>query len=324
MEIEITKKELELLMDLSRSITAVPSEDPLLFREQSEESSLFLPDRIWRLLYPFSKNGSDTGFLLIKTGINDDKTIVPRTPDNNHSYIGEKTTLAKINGMFLYAIAEMVAYEAEGNGKLFQDIIPIQIMEHLQISISSRIELELHTEQAFSKVRPDILSLACLRGDKEAITYILPVRILLQYLSSKEIALLREPLWKIDVDLSFKEYGKEFIEGEIRGPIPILYGSIEDPFLTFDQDLIFGMTEESEKIIYKIIDLYYEHRISYNLQEGDLLWIDNRRAVHGRSPFSARYDGYDRFLVRSFAVYDYEKIKYACPVQEYLVSAIYS
>lgn len=34
------------------------------------------------------------------------------------------------------------------------------------------------------------------------------------------------------------------------------------------------------------------------LQPGDCCFIDNYRAVHGRKPFTANYDGYDRWLKR--------------------------
>jgi alpha-ketoglutarate-dependent taurine dioxygenase len=37
---------------------------------------------------------------------------------------------------------------------------------------------------------------------------------------------------------------------------------------------------------------------------GDLLCIDNRRTVHGRTSFTPRYDGFDRWLQRSFVVRD--------------------
>jgi L-asparagine oxygenase len=38
------------------------------------------------------------------------------------------------------------------------------------------------------------------------------------------------------------------------------------------------------------------------LQSGDILVIDNRRAVHGRTPFNPRYDGTDRWLKRALVV----------------------
>ena len=40
------------------------------------------------------------------------------------------------------------------------------------------------------------------------------------------------------------------------------------------------------------------------LEAGDLLVVDNAVAVHGRSPFTARFDGTDRWLQRTFVVSD--------------------
>ena len=160
-------------------------------------------------------------------------------------------------------------------------------------------------------MRPDILSLACLRGDEKAYTYILPVGRILENCSSREIQMLREPLWMIGVDLSFKLHGQSFIDGDVRGPIAILSGPEHDPELIFDQDLMKGITSEAENLVKKIVEIYYHHRIAHCLQPGEIIFVDNRRAVHGRSSFSPKYDGYDRFLVRCFATLDYEKSAHA-------------
>jgi L-asparagine oxygenase len=47
-----------------------------------------------------------------------------------------------------------------------------------------------------------------------------------------------------------------------------------------------------------------EIKTSVVLEPGDLLVVDNNVAVHGRSPFTPRFDGYDRWLQRSFVVTD--------------------
>jgi L-asparagine oxygenase len=190
-----------------------------------------------------------------------------------------------------------------------------------QTSIGSNVELEIHTEQAFSKLRPDILSLACIRGDINAITHILPVHRIIASLNTK---ILREPLWKTGVDLSFKLNGNDFLEGDVRGPLPIIHGSESDPLLTFDQDLMTGETQDAQEMIKRIVDIYYEQRISRNLVSGDIILIDNRRAVHGRSPFFPRYDDNDRFLIRCFGTMDYPSTRRARPGNGRVISAIYS
>ena len=318
---EISKKDLEILSNaISETITVLPSEEPEIFCSQIKQ--IQIPEPIQERLTNFARNGSESGFILFQNIL---EPNLPRTPPGNHYHVGETTILSKIQGVMMSKMCEMIAYEAEGYGKLYQDILPIYSMASVQTSVGSNTELEIHTEQAFSQLRPDIISLACLRGDINAFTYILPVNRIIKNITKKEMELLYQPLWKMGVDISFKLHGKEFIEGDIRGPFAILNGSRDDPQLIFDQDLMFGMTEESQKLIAKIVAIYYQHRITHNLKPGEIIFIDNRRAVHGRSSFSPNYDGYDRFLIRCFGTFDYEKSREARSSSEpRMIQAIYS
>lgn len=331
--ITLNLSEIETLISIANQFTFSPSENPDLFCKEAKTLSLQVPDRIRKSLLSFVlETDSNEGFLLIQNIPIDDSQI-PNTPHGNMYKVGETTILARIQAILLNVVGEMIAYEAEGYGRLFQDVVPMKDMSMVQTSLGSRTELEIHTEQAFSKLRPDILSLACLRGDPEARTYILPVEYILENLSTDEIECLREPLWKTRVDMSFKLNGHEFIEGDIRGPLSILncssnntdsYSSLKKPIITFDQDLMTGITPESQQMIHKIVDIYYKHRIAHILKPGEIAWIDNRYAVHGRSAFSPKYDGYDRFLIRAFATLDYSKSEYARPDGNRMVYAVYS
>lgn len=371
--IEIEAIELETIVNLARMLCISPSEYPDLFCKEAKRLSEYLPPRVKEQLLDFVKSGSPTGFLLLTGILNTDDSLGPTPPTNTHK-IGEGTILAKIQAILTHVIGEMIAYEAEGYGRLFQDVIPDKSMAIHQTSISSDFELEIHTEQAFSKLRPDFLSLACLRGDLDAITYILPVQYILEHLSEGEILLLQQPLWYTGIDLSFtplnisngtpsgrhsrdlratlpinelkgnppaedcpisnlhrcKRFGGEFIDGDVRGPMPILCPESESEsgiHLVFDQDLMWGVDETADELIAKIVDIYYQYRISHNLCPGEIIFVDNRFAVHGRSPFFPKYDGKDRFLIRCFATLHYERYEVALTTRglgERTVAAIYS
>ena len=318
-----TPTDIKELTYLAIQITANPADEPELFCTQSTALSKMISSHIYDVLLQFTAVGTDTGFLLFKN-FPIDKYSIPKTPDNNTFHIGGTTLLARVQSILLSAISELISYEAECNGCLFQDVVPIQSMEKQQTSLSSDIELEIHTEQAFSQLRPDILSLACLRGDPNAHTYLLPVHTILDNVSIHERSILNMPLWKTGVDLSFKMHGSGFIDGDVRGPLSILYGKENDPFLIFDQDLMSGITNRATTMIKDICNIYYNNRISYCLQPGDIILIDNRRAVHGRSSYSPKYDGNDRFLIRCFSTLDYAKSEYARSGGGRMVSAIYS
>ena len=319
MKIDLTNEEMKILNTLAKKLNLSPSH-PLFF---GEIKSLVkeIPETIYNTFINFKKYGSNTGCLLLHITTNDD---IPSTPDSNKYKLGETTELSKMQAILMSIMGEMISYEAEGYGNLFQDIVPIKSMSNKQTSTGSNYELEIHTEQAFSPLRPDILSLSCLRGDPNAFTYILNLDMIINHLSEYEISLLKQPLWKIGVDLSFKMNDIEFINGNIRGPFPIIQCTEDDPILVFDQDLMFGITEESQSLIGKIVNLYYAYRNSYNLIPGDIMFIDNNRAVHGRSSFSPKFDGFDRFLIRSFLVFDYERVKHACIKKKNMISTIFS
>ena len=342
---ELTHEDIQILLQLASELNENSTDNPELFCNKAKILSQKLPLHIKNILTRFSTFGSPSGFLLIKTIPIEN---LPPTPDNNNQKIGEQTMLARIQAILISFFSELIAYEAEGYGRLFQDVVPTQSMSKNQTSLGSNTELEIHTEQAFSKLRPDFLSLACLRGDKQALTYILPVQTIMQNILEEEKLLLREPLWNTGVDLSFKLHGNEFIEGDIRGPLSILHlctfktptswavmsergdadcafkmrNGVNDLQLVFDQDLMSGTCEKSTAMIQKIIDIYYKHRLNHNLCPGDIIIVDNRHAVHGRSPFFPKFDGNDRFLIRCFSTLEYDKSSYARVGR--MVKAIYS
>ena len=319
--IELTQNDVTLLLKLARELTENPSENPDLFCKKAKQLSTLIPKHIKDELMHFSINGSQTGYFLLK---NLPVENAPQTPSGNQFKVGEKTLLARMQAILISVFSEMIAYEAESYGRLFQDVVPIKSMSTVQTSLGSNTELEIHTEQAFSKLRPDFLSLSCLRGDSNASTYILPVGKIMDNITNDEMDLLRRPLWKTGVDLSFKLNGHEFIEGDIRGPLPILSGPVDDPRITFDQDLMTGICEESKKMVKRIVDIYYKHRNSHNLRPGEMIIIDNRRALHGRSPFYPLFDGLDRFLIRCFSTLDYIRSAYARINGTRTIAAIYS
>lgn len=242
------------------------------------------------------------GFVLHKGFPVDDLT--EPTPETNKHNLGATKKLAQVQAGL---VGNLVSYEAEANGSLFQDIVPSRYMADTQSSLGSCVELEIHTEQAFSNLRPDIISLACLRGDPEAYTHLLPVERVVENMSQEELELLQKPLWKIGVDLSFRSS----VDDTVRGPIPILYKEADAWRFVFDQDLMIGTTPEATELVHKIVDVYYRHRTSICLAPGDILVVDNNRVVHGRSAFKPKFDGYDRFLIRCFGMLDMAKSEHA-------------
>ena len=174
---------------------------------------------------------------------------LPQTPMNNTFHIGETTMLARIQTIINNYIGEMVSYECEGDGYLYQDMVPNKSLSNSQTSLGSKVELELHTEQAFSELRPDYLCLSCIRGNKHAKTYYLDVKTIIELISEEELNMLKDKLWKIGVDLSFTMNG---CNDKIRGPLSILTSNNDDIQLVFDQDLMIGLNKKDIWVYYVI------------------------------------------------------------------------
>lgn len=219
---------------------------------------------------------------------------VPETPTTNDCNVGATTEMCRHQEEIVKKFAPLVAYKEECNGAMFQDIVPVKSLAKLQTSTSSDQPLEIHTEQAFSDERPTFISLACLRGDSNAVTYVLPLETLLKHLSAEDIEYMKKPMWVCRVDTSFLIGGAKNV---LHGPMPIL----RESSIVFDQDLMSGIVPKADFLIRKIVDIYEQYRTSIVLEAGDVLVLDNRIFLHGRSKFTPRYDGTDRFLIRCFA-----------------------
>jgi L-asparagine oxygenase len=319
--VSLAPAERERLIVLAQELSVSPTHAPELFCRQARRAARRIPERLADLLADFASVGTESGTMLIDGLPVPDP---PATPPDNRSHLGEGTVLARVQAIVNHACGEMVAYQAEGHGRLYQDMVPNRALAQSQTSLGSRVELELHTEQAFSTLKPDVLSLACLRGHPDARTYVLPAHVLLAQLNASERELLRQPLWMTGVDGSFRQEGHEFIEGDKRGPLAIIAGAEDDPTVVFDQDLMHGLTAEAQAMIDRVTEVYHSHRCSHTLQPGQILLVDNVRAVHGRSPFTPNFDGGDRFIIRSFAVRDLVRTRYARPGNRRVIAAEYS
>lgn len=307
------------LLKAAEGITAHPFRDADLFCSQAKMQASRAPTRLAAAIAAFAATGGRTGTLVI-SGVPVD-AIAP-TPLHNRDHLAEDTAFARMQAVVNGMLGEMVAYEAEGEGRLFQDMVPNPALAERQQSQSSKAELECHTEQAFSPLCPDWISLGCLRGDPSAATYSMSVRALVAALAPCVIARLREELWMTDIDESFLG-AHTFDDGEVRGPMAILHGSDDDPRLVFDQQMS-AITPDAQGALQEIIDLYPHLRREHILKPGELLLIDNRRSVHGRSSFTARYDGADRFIARSFVVADLAASEHARPDGTRTIAARFS
>ena len=114
------------------------------------------------------------------------------------------------------------------------------------------------------------------------------------------VDVLFQPRFRTAVDESYLD-GRTNVLG---APMAVLSGDRLRPSMVFDADLMVGIDEEASEALRVLGDATQALHTSVALESGDLLIVDTNVAVHGRSPFVARFDGSDRWLQRTFVVSD--------------------
>jgi hypothetical protein len=144
------------------------------------------------------------------------------------------------------------------------------------------------------------LLLACLRGDAQAFTTLSSIREVLPLLDRRTVDVLFERRFRTAVDESYL-HGRT---NRLGDPVAVLSGTTDEASMVFDEDLMVGTDDEADAALRTLGAAVRSHHTGVSLRAGDVLVVDNTIAVHGRTPFAARYDGTDRWLQRTMAVAD--------------------
>ena len=256
-----------------------------------------MPVAVDDALARFASTPPRSGALLIRHAPIGDLPPTPDAPDAPVTKdLATELTLLTV----ARRLGQPVGYVPEHGGRIVQNIVPTQTDLDRQTSTSSRSNLMFHTETAFHPHRPRYLLLLCLRGDPTAHTTLASVHDIMDHLADDVVATLFEPRFRTAVDVSFLD-GRPNEYGPIR---PVISGTPTEPTFVFDADLTVGTDPEAEDALVAVREAIAAVQASVVLEPGDLLVVDNNLAVHGRSPFNARFDGTDRWLQRSFVVAD--------------------
>lgn len=258
------------------------------------------PELVASLVH-FRLMGSRDGIMLLR-GLPIDNPLPP-TPRGG-SFMGSwrelsRSTMTQL--MVMSVLGDVISYADEKDGRLIQDICPVPGAEHQQENTGSTL-LELHTEDGFHPNKPAFLSLLALRSDhaSEAMTVACGIRAVLAQLEPEVVGVLREPWYRIRLASSFA--GADVTT--YSRPKPVLSGCLTDPDLCVDFHATEPMNEMARDALEELRQHMFGSLVGVALEPGDMLIVDNRKAVHGRTAFSPRYDSRDRWLRRCFAVAD--------------------
>ena len=94
-----------------------------------------------------------------------------------------------------------------------------------------------------------------------------------------------------------------------REKVPILIGTPDSYYIRIDPYFMDSLDhdEEARTALDKLVNSIDARLNQVVLQPGDICFIDNYKAVHGRESFRAKYDGTDRWLKRINVTRDLRK-----------------
>ncbi|MFJ2609299.1 TauD/TfdA family dioxygenase [Streptomyces sp. NPDC091279] len=256
-----------------------------------------VPAGMRRAVREFRRHSGPEGALVLR-GLPIGAPDLPATPMVKGSVQRVPSLSAATLLLFAAGLGDPAAFAAEKSGALVQDVVPVPGQETVQGNVGS-VELTFHTENAFHPHRPDYVMLLCLRSDHEGIAELRTscVRQILPRLTAATREALGRPEYVSDAPPSFGPAAGGAVHA-------VLSGDPEDPDLCFDQAATRGTTPEGRAALAELAEVAHRTYTGVLLRPGDLAVVDNRVTLHGRSAFTPRYDGGDRWLQRTFAFSD--------------------
>ncbi|WP_211241364.1 TauD/TfdA family dioxygenase [Pseudonocardia spinosispora] len=199
--------------------------------------------------------------------------------------------------LFLLAtvMGRVFGWAGQQDGRLVHDIVPARGSEREQTGASSSVLLTPHTEDAFHPRRANYLMLGCLRNPDRVGTTAASVR--QTELNNADIAILSRADLPILPDSS---YGEDHSGAGVPPPVATVWRKNDGLGLRYDPAYTpLARASPEYGAAYRRLGAELE-RVSHTivLNPGEFLVLDNDAVVHGRVPFTARYDGTDRWIKR--------------------------
>ncbi|MFE0251908.1 TauD/TfdA family dioxygenase [Streptomyces sp. NPDC059010] len=292
-------KRLEGLVQVAARLTG-PLEESL----QTEAFAALaqrLPARLREGIESFRDTPPDHGLLVVRgLPVGD----IPTTPSAYGSNVlGETHPSSLLVALVAHPLGGLIGYEDEKSGALVHDVYPVPTDAAKPLNSGSTL-FDFHTENVHHPVRPSHLGLLCLRPDhdRRAATMVASVREAEPLLTAADRELLRTDRYRSRFPLSFTR-GLAEEERPVTEPHPVLMDGPADAPGTrvrFNMHNTFGTDDEAQAALERLNRAMHTVHRAVRADRGELLLVDNRIVVHGRSDFTPLYDGQDRWLRRFY------------------------
>lgn len=187
---------------------------------------------------------------------------------------------------FLFSHAEIC------DGDLFHHVAPQPGEEDAPSGESSRSPLRLHTDGASHPFPPDFILLWCHRDISTVQTRLVLFDAAMDRLNTSDVEQLSRGGYRHQLDYEFERC----TSAQLTAPKFLVDRDEEAPRLRLDVDFVVPPDDEPLQALHNLETTAEGLANLITLQAGEILVLDNARALHGRSAFEPRYDGTDRWL----------------------------
>lgn len=224
-------------------------------------------------------------------------------------------------------LGDCIGWATQQAGRIVHDVMPIKGMEQEQIGTGSEQLITWHTEDAFHPLCGDYIALMFLRNPDHVPTTFASLENL--NLDPEDWQTLFEPHYFIHPDKSHQpenaaHHGESDEDLEKLYDLvaqaekqhqksPILSGDPRSPYIRIDPYFMDPIEDNprARKAFDALVKALDAKIGDVALGPGEICFVDNRKGVHGRRAFKARYDGYDRWFKRTNITRDLRKSREA-------------
>ncbi|MEU6501115.1 TauD/TfdA family dioxygenase [Streptomyces californicus] len=234
--------------------------------------------------------------LFVLRGLHLDDTDLGSTP-GHWSTVGDAGAMWDVVLLLVSTLmGTPIAWDGQQEGRFVHNIVPSPGHESEQTGASSGVLLTPHTEDAFHPGRAHLLLLCCMRNHDGIATTAASIR--RTALARADVEQLKRPVVPILPDDAYED-AQQFAGRP--APVPTLFDTPEGLTMRFDP--AYTPMDEADTewrgAYRRLEDELARVSVAVSLEPGDVLVVDNDVVVHGRVPFTARYDGTDRWLKRA-------------------------
>ncbi|QFZ24612.1 hypothetical protein EKG83_30670 [Saccharothrix syringae] len=259
-----------------------------------------------------------TAALVVRGMRVDDAEIGPTPLDWRESPAPERAAALTAHEVYLVLVGSLLGdifgWSTLQDGRLLHNVVPMP-GEQREQSGHGTVKLEWHTEDGFHPHRCDYLLLLGVRNHDAVPTTVASIDSVDLEPHHREVLAQRRFL--IRPDNEHVNRARVLVAGTDRvhdiqrmkddpEPSAVLFGHPDAPYLRIDPAFMAARPGDPEaaEALAVLVAALDANLTEVALGAGDLLVVDNYKAVHGRSEFSARYDGTDRWLKKVIVTRD--------------------